>query len=216
MVSRHRAQRDGKHPASLRANALEAIGHFDLFFLAPTYLGHLGVSLLPTTLGLLQPGSGTSELGDLPPLASSPAERSGTTNRNKVISQCLTGRSRYKGGPDRFPKDRGHPPPGWYSQHPLSLPQASRPTPPPASPSRSASNPHPSGASLSPAPTLPSRRGLTWLPRCLSHSPVLAEGGTCPRGGLSPEPGRGGAEQGGACSPARLVPNTGLHCAPRG
>ncbi|XP_059765408.1 uncharacterized protein LOC132356562 [Balaenoptera ricei] len=63
------------------------------------------------------------------------------------------------------------------------------------------------------------RRRLTWQPRSLSSSPAFAEWATTyPLRRPSPraQEGRGGAEQGGACGPAGLAPNTVLRRAPSG
>lgn len=63
-------------------------------------------------------------------------------------------------------------------------------------------------------PTPTRHRGLTWQPRRLSRSSALAERGTTSRGGLYPEPRRGGAGRSVRLRQARA--HTGLHRAPSG
>lgn len=137
------------------------------------------------------------------PLASSPAERSGATNGNKVIGAQLLQR-----GPGTLLWNRSHPQPhrGWSSHHPIScLPHRVLLRPwhlhPAVPPTCSPIGP-PSVQPLTPT----RRRGLTWQPRCLSRSPALAaRGTTCPVVAFTPAyAGRSGA------------PNTGLHHAPSG
>ena len=152
LLPRHRAQRDGKHLPSPEPTLPRLPATASFFPSTDLPHSHPGVPLLPTTPGLLlQPGP---EVGDLPPPASSPAERSGADG-NTVISRGLRAQAAHT-EPWPLPADRGHPPPGRSSGHLPSRPWASRPPPPPASPTRS-----PAGPPWAQPPTPARRRWLT-------------------------------------------------------